>query len=483
MSEVTDTAESPAVATGTVESTAGSSPTQAAGPSSAAGSAAAESPVTLEAHSPDHPGALIEYNGAKLDLKIIPATDGSSGVEISKLLTTLGVITLDPGFTNTGSTTSAVTYIDGDAGILRYRGYPIEQLAKSSNFIETSYLLIHGELPTSDELDTFTRRISRHTMLHEDLKRFFDGFPRDAHPMPVLSSAVSALSTFYQDALDPFNPEQVELSTIRLLAKLPTIAAYAYKKSVGQPLLYPDNSLGLVENFLRMSFGFPAEPYEVNPKLVHALDQLLILHADHEQNCSTSTVRLVGSSNANLFASISAGINALFGPLHGGANQAVLEMLEGIRRGRRRRRHLRQAGQGQGARRQADGLRAPGLQELRPARRPGQGAPPTRCSTDLGAADELLDLAQELEAVALSDDYFVSRKLYPNVDFYTGLIYKAMGFPTKMFTVLFALGRLPGWIAQWREMINDPATKIGRPRQVYTGYTERDYVQLGAREE
>src|SRR6476619_4960073 len=244
--------------------------------------------------------ASLEFDGKQLELKVIPATEGSSGIEISKLLTTIGVITLDPGFTNTGSTTSKITYIDGDVGILRYRGYPIEQLAQHSTFLETSYLLIHGELPTPAELDSFTNRLSRHTMLHEDLKRFFDGFPRDAHPMPVLSSAVSALSTFYQDALDPFNPEQVELSTIRLLAKLPTIAAYAYKKSIGQPLLYPANSLNLIENFLRMSFGFPAEPYEVNPKCANALDQLLILHADHEQNCSTSTVRLVGSSNANL---------------------------------------------------------------------------------------------------------------------------------------------------------------------------------------
>jgi len=480
MSEGTDTAESPAAPSGTVDSPARSA---AAATSPAADlSAATESPVTLEAHSPDHPGALIEYNGAKLDLKIIPATEGESGVEISKLLTTLGVITLDPGFTNTGSTTSAVTYIDGDAGILRYRGYPIEQLAKSSSFIETCYLLIHGELPTSDELDAFTRRISRHTMLHEDLKRFFDGFPRDAHPMPVLSSAVSALSTFYQDALDPFNPEQVELSTIRLLAKLPTIAAYAYKKSVGQPLLYPDNSLGLVENFLRMSFGFPAEPYEVNPKLVHALDQLLILHADHEQNCSTSTVRLVGSSNANMFASISAGINALFGPLHGGANQAVLEMLEGIRRdGDDIATFVRRVKDKEpGVKLMGFGHRVYKNYDPRAALVKGTAH---EVLDSLGAADELLDLAQELEAIALSDDYFVSRKLYPNVDFYTGLIYKAMGFPTKMFTVLFALGRLPGWIAQWREMINDPATKIGRPRQVYTGYTERDYVQLGARTE
>ena len=401
-------------------------------------------------------------------------------MEISKLLTTLGVITLDPGFTNTGSTTSKITYIDGDAGILRYRGYPIEQLAESSTFLETSYLLIHGELPSAAELDAFTRRISRHTMLHEDLKRFFDGFPRDAHPMPVLSSAVSALSTFYQDALDPFNPEQVELSTIRLLAKLPTIAAYAYKKSVGQPLLYPDNSLGLVENFLRMSFGFPAEPYEVNPKLVKALDQLLILHADHEQNCSTSTVRLVGSSNANLFASVSAGINALFGPLHGGANQAVLEMLEKMRR----------EGGGVDAFVKRVKNKEPGVKLMGFGHRVYKNYDPRAALVkatadevlaDLGANDELLDLAKQLEEVALSDDYFISRKLYPNVDFYTGLIYKAMGFPERMFTVLFALGRLPGWIAQWREMINDPATKIGRPRQVYTGYTERDYLPVADR--
>jgi citrate synthase len=424
--------------------------------------------------------ASLEYGDKQLELKVIPATEGSSGIEISKLLTTIGVITLDPGFTNTGSTTSAITYIDGDVGILRYRGYPIEQLAQNSTFLETSYLLIHGELPSTSELDAFTSRISRHTMLHEDLKRFFDGFPRDAHPMPVLSSAVSALSTFYQDALDPFNPQQVELSTIRLLAKLPTIAAYAYKKSVGQPLLYPDNSLGLVENFLRMSFGFPAEPYEVNPKLAKALDQLLILHADHEQNCSTSTVRLVGSSNANLFASVSAGINALFGPLHGGANQAVLEMLEKMRK-------------------DGDGVdnfvkrvknKEPGVKLMGFGHRVYKNYDPRAALVkatadevlaDLGANDELLDLAKQLEAVALSDEYFISRKLYPNVDFYTGLIYKAMGFPTRMFTVLFALGRLPGWIAQWREMINDPATKIGRPRQVYTGYTERDYLQLEQR--
>jgi citrate synthase len=458
----------------------------------AAPEAAASQPTTIPASSDttllpplaptvDAPEtASLGYGDKTLEMKVIPATEGSSGIEISKLLTTLGVITLDPGFTNTGSTTSAITYIDGDVGILRYRGYPIEQLAQNSTFLETSYLLIHGELPSASELEAFTNRLSRHTMLHEDLKRFFDGFPRDAHPMPVLSSAVSALSTFYQDALDPFNPEQVELSTIRLLAKLPTIAAYAYKKSVGQPLLYPDNSLGLVENFLRMSFGFPAEPYQVNPKLVKALDQLLILHADHEQNCSTSTVRLVGSSNANLFASVSAGINALFGPLHGGANQAVLEMLE----------KMRKEGGGVDNFVKRVKNKEPGVKLMGFGHRVYKNYDPraalVKATADevlesLGANDELLDLAKELEGVALSDDYFISRKLYPNVDFYTGLIYKAMGFPERMFTVLFAIGRLPGWIAQWREMINDPSTKIGRPRQVYTGYTERDYLQLDQR--
>ncbi|MGQ0577132.1 MAG: citrate/2-methylcitrate synthase, partial [Pseudonocardia sp.] len=274
--------------------------------------------------------AVLTYPGGDHKLEVRPASDGASGLDVSKLLSQTGFTTFDPGFGNTAACSSAITYIDGDAGILRYRGYPIDQLAERSTFLETSYLLIYGELPTAAELDAFTTKISRHTLLHEDLKRFFDGFPRDAHPMPVLSSAVSALSTFYQDGLDPFDDDAVELATIRLLAKVPTIAAYAYKKSVGQPFLYPDNSLGLVENFMRMTFGFPAEPYEIDPDFARALDVLLILHADHEQNCSTSTVRLVGSSQANLFASISAGINALFGPLHGGANQAVLEMLQKI---------------------------------------------------------------------------------------------------------------------------------------------------------
>ncbi len=422
----------------------------------------------------------LTHEDSTLQMPITFATEGASGFDISKLLSTTGLVALDPGYTNTGSTTSSITYIDGDAGILRYRGYPIEQLAENSSYLETSYLLIYGELPTAAQLEEFTEQVIRHTMLDENLKRLFDAFPRDAHPMPVLSSAVSALSTFYQDSLNPFDPDQVELSTVRLLAKLPTIAAYAYKKSVGQSLLYPDNSLGLVENFLRMCFGIPAEPYEVDPTLAQAVDQLLVLHADHEQNCSTSTVRLVGSAHANLFASISAGINALFGPLHGGANQAVLEMLEAIRDdgGDIASFVTRVKNKEPGVKLMGFGHRVYKNFDPRAAivKRTADGI-----LDKLGVSDELLDLAKQLEEVALSDDYFVERKLYPNVDFYTGLIYKAMGFPTRMFTVLFAIGRLPGWIAQWREMMADPSSKIGRPRQVYTGERARDYRPMGQR--
>src|SRR3954469_15447456 len=422
----------------------------------------------------------LRYDDESLPLETVDGTEPPYGVHIGKLLSTTGRVTFDPGYGNTAPSVSAITFIDGDAGILRYRGYPIEQLAEQSTFLETSYLLIYGELPTVDQLADFEQRIKTHTMLHEEFRSFFAGFPRDAHPMPVLASGVSALSTFYQDSLDPFDVEHVEQSTVRLLAKLPTIAAYAYKKAVGQPFLYPDNSLGLVENFLRMTFGFPAEPYEVDPEMARALDVLLILHADHEQNCSTSTVRMVGSSNANLFASISAGINALFGPLHGGANQAVLEMLEAVK---------------------ADGGDIPRFVERVKNREPGvklmgfghrvyknydPRAAIVKSTADtvldkLGGNNELLDLARQLEEIALKDDYFVSRKLYPNVDFYTGLIYRAMGFPTRMFTVLFAMGRLPGWIAQWREMIADPTTKIGRPRQLYTGETERSFIPVADR--
>ncbi|HYJ77253.1 MAG TPA: citrate synthase [Actinomycetes bacterium] len=422
----------------------------------------------------------LKHPGGQLPLPATEATEGPSGLEVSTLLKDTGYVTLDPGFVNTASCSSEITFIDGDAGILRYRGYPIDQLAEKSSFLEVSYLLIYGELPTPSELEEFDGRIRRHTLLHEDLRRFFDGFPRDAHPMAVLSSAVSALSTFYQDSLDPFDREHVDLSTVRLMAKLPTIASYAFKKAVGQPLLYPDNSMGYVDNFLRMTFGVPAAPYEVNETMSRVLDMLFVLHADHEQNCSTSTVRLVGSSNANLFASVSAGVNALFGPLHGGANQAVLEMLEGIHE---------EGDDVEGfVRRVKD--KEPGVKLMGFGHRVYKNYDPRAAIVkkatrevleSLGTSDPLLDIAMRLEEVALADDFFVERKLYPNVDFYTGVIYKAMGFPTRMFTVLFALGRLPGWIAQWREMIEDPATKIGRPRQVYTGSPERAYVGIDQR--
>ncbi|MCA0337481.1 MAG: citrate synthase [Actinobacteria bacterium] len=428
----------------------------------------------------DTTGAKLSAAGKELDLRLVPATEGNHGYDISALLKETGNVTLDGGFTNTASCTSAITYIDGDAGILRYRGYPIEQIAEKSTFVETSFLLIYGHLPNAGELAEFEDRIRQHTMLHEDLKGFFQGFPRDAHPMPVLSSAVSALSTFYQDSLDPFDKNQVEISTIRLLAKLPTIAAYAYKKSIGQPFLYPDNNLSLVENFLRMTFGVPATEYELDPEMVKALDLLFVLHADHEQNCSTSTVRLVGSSHANLFASVSAGINALFGPLHGGANQAVLEMLERVQKAEYSTDEFMAK-----VKNKEDGVRLMGFGHRVYKNYDPRAAIIKKTAhtmlDKMGGHDELLDIAMRLEEIALADDYFVERKLYPNVDFYTGLIYKAMGFPTRMFTVLFALGRLPGWIAQWREMIEDPSTKIGRPRQVYIGETERDYVPLDQR--
>jgi citrate synthase len=419
----------------------------------------------------------LQHPGGDMPLPVVPATEGESGLSISTLLKDTGHVTLDHGFVNTASCSSAITFIDGEAGILRYRGYPIEQLAEQSTFLETSYLLIYGSLPTEAQLEEFTASITKHTMLHEDLRRFFDGFPRDAHPMAVLSSAVSALSTFYQDSLDPFDAEQVHISTIRLMAKLPTIAAYAYKKSVGQPFLYPDNAYTFEDNFLRMTFGVPAEAYEVNPVVSRALDQLLILHADHEQNCSTSTVRLVGSSHANLFASVSAGVNALFGPLHGGANQAVLEMLENI--------HASGGGVNRFIRSVKE--REAGVKLMGFGHRVYKNYDPRAAVVkktayevfeQMNVDDPLLDIALRLEEVALADEFFIERKLYPNVDFYTGLIYKAMGFPTRMFTVLFALGRLPGWIAQWREMIEDPTTKIGRPRQVYVGETLRDYTPM-----
>jgi citrate synthase len=418
--------------------------------------------------------------GISLPLPVHAATEGPAGVDISRLLAESGHVTLDQGFVNTAACTSAITYIDGDAGILRYRGYPIEQLAQKSSFLEVAYLLIYGELPASAQLSAFTAQITEHTLLREEMRRFFDGFPRDAHPMAVLSSAVSALSTFYQDSLDPFDQQQVELCTVRLLAKLPTIASYSHKTAIGQPLMYPDNSLGYVENFLRMTFGLPTVPYQVDPVAARALDMLLVLHADHEQNCSTSTVRLVGSSHANLFASVSAGVDALFGPLHGGANQAVLNMLRQIqasgddaeafvRKVKARQDGIKLMGFGHRVYRNYD-PRAAIVKEVA-----------QQIVARTAAPDPLLDIALRLEQIALSDDYFIERKLYPNVDFYTGLIYKALGFPAEMFTVLFALGRLPGWIAQWREMMADPATKIGRPRQLYTGQAERAYIPIDQR--
>ncbi|BDI23476.1 citrate synthase [Herbiconiux sp. L3-i23] len=406
------------------------------------------------------------------EFPILRSVDGASSIDLSTLTKQTGLTSFDPGFVNTAATRSAITYIDGDQGILRYRGYPIEELASHSTYLETAWLLIYGELPTESELAEFDERIRRHTLLHEDLKRFFAALPHTAHPMSVLSSAVSALSTYYEGSLNPRDPEAVELSTIRLLAKLPVIAAYAHKKTLGQAFLYPDNSLSFVDNFLRLNFGTMAEEYEVNPVLSKALERLLILHEDHEQNASTSTVRLVGSTEANMFSSISAGINALYGPLHGGANEAVLGMLG----------QIRDSGEGvakfvERVKKKEEGVRLMGFGH-RVYKSYDPRAKLVKESADevlasLGIHDELLDLAQELEQIALADDYFIERKLYPNVDFYTGVIYKAMGFPSRMFTVLFAIGRLPGWIAHWREAGADKGTKIGRPQQLYVGPPER----------
>ena len=416
----------------------------------------------------------LSYPGGTAEFPIIEAMDGKSVVDISSFAKQTGLNTLDNGFVNTASTKSAITYIDGDNGILRYRGYPIEQVAENSTYLEVAWLLIYGELPTADELASFDDRIRHHTLLHEDLRRFFDALPPNAHPMSVLSSAVSALGTYYEGELDPHDPEAVEMSIIRLLAKLPVIVAYAHKKALGQAFLYPDNRLSFVDNFLRLNFGTLAEPYEINPVLSKALDRLLILHEDHEQNASTSTVRLVGSTEANIFASVSAGINALYGPLHGGANEAVLQMLV----------QIRDSGEGvakfvERVKNKEAGVRLMGFGH-RVYKSYDPRAKLVKSSADevlesLGVSDPLLDLARELEQLALADDYFIERKLYPNVDFYTGVIYKAMGFPSRMFTPMFAIGRLPGWIAHWREANLDAATKIGRPQQLYIGSPERNW--------
>ncbi|WP_431801299.1 citrate synthase [Microbacterium sp. bgisy203] len=418
--------------------------------------------------------ATVTIGDKTAQLPLLTGTEGVPSVDFSTFTKQTGHTALDYGFVNTAATKSAITYIDGDQGILRYRGYPIEQLAKNSTYLEVAWLLLRGELPTADELATWDDDIRHHTLLHEDLKRFFSSLPHTAHPMSVLSAATAALSTYYEGQSDPDNPEHVELNTIRLLAKLPVIAAYAHKKSIGQAFLYPDNSLSFVDNFLKLNFGNLAEVYQVNPVTSRALERLLILHEDHEQNASTSTVRLVGSTGANQFSSVSAGINALYGPLHGGANEAVLDMLARIRdSGESVDRFVERV------KNKEDGVKLMGFGH-RVYKNYDPRAKLVKESADevlaeLGVHDPLLDLAKELEEIALSDDYFKERRLYPNVDFYTGVIYKAMGFPTRMFTPLFAIGRLPGWLAHWTEMQNDPQTKIGRPQQLYVGSAERDY--------
>jgi citrate synthase len=415
-----------------------------------------------------------------VELPTVQGTEQERAIDIGNLRAKTGYVCLDPAFMNTASTTSAITFLDGEQGILRYRGYPIEQLAEKSDFVEVSYLLIYGNLPTKAELDAFRTKLTRHSMIHEDMKRFFDGYPSTAHPMAILSSMVCSLSSYYPDALDVKNKQQLDITIWRLLSKVPTIAAFSYKKSIGQPFIYPQNHLGYCANFLNMMFSVPAEPYEVDDDIRRVMHQLLILHADHEQNCSTSTVRLVGSAQANLFASIAAGILALWGPLHGGANQEVVEMLEEIRKdGGDVSKFVKLAKD------KNSGFRLMGFgHRVYKNFDPRAKLIKTACDkvlAKLGIKDPLLDIAKRLEEAALSDPYFVDRKLYPNVDFYSGIIYRALGFPTSMFTVLFALGRLPGWIAHWKEMHDQPSTKIGRPRQIYTGENVRNYVPVEKR--
>ncbi|HET9624317.1 MAG TPA: citrate synthase [Kofleriaceae bacterium] len=421
---------------------------------------------------------LVLPDAKEVSLPVTVGTENEHAIDIRSLRQETGYITLDTGYMNTGSTTSAITYLDGEQGILRYRGYPIEELAEKSNFVETSYLLINGELPTPAQREQFGRQLTRHSLIHEDMHQFFAGYPPTSHPMAVLSAMVTSLSAYYPDCLDRNSP--VDLHITRLLSKVRTIAAFSYKKSIGQPLIYPKNSLNYCGNFLHMMFAVPAEEYEVSPVLEKALNQLLILHADHEQNCSTSTVRMVGSSGANVYAAIASGILALWGPLHGGANQAVIEMLEEIQASggnfksflddvKNKRGNRRLMGFGHRVYKNYD-PRAKILKKM--------------CDevlATLGVKDPLLELAKGMEEIALRDDYFVSKKLYPNVDFYSGIIYRAMGIPTNMFTVMFALGRLPGWIAHWKEMVEDKDTKIGRPRQIYTGHTVRKYVPIDQR--
>lgn len=425
--------------------------------------------------------AKLILNNKEIELPVTVGTENETGIDIGKLRAETGAITIDNGFANTSSCSSAITYLDGENGILRYRGYPIEQLAENASFLEVAFLLVYGELPTNEQLAEFKYQITHHSLIREDLVKLYEGFPKDAHPMAVLSSVVCAMSTFYQDSIDPKNPRDVEISIIRLLAKLPTIAAFSYKTSIGQPRIYPNNELDYCANFLRMMFGVPTEEYEIKKEVVDAINLLLILHADHEQNCSTSTVRLVGSSEANLFASVSAGVCALWGPLHGGANQAVMEMLHAIH-------------QDGGdvdkfvnlAKDKSSGFRLMGFgHRVYKNFDPRAAIIKKACDNvlnALGVQNPLLDIAKKLEEKALNDPYFKDKKLYPNVDFYSGIIYNALNIPTNMFTVMFALGRLPGWIAHWKEMNENKATRIGRPRQIYTGATEREFVPLHRRD-
>jgi len=419
----------------------------------------------------------LSYDGVTTHLPLIEGSEGEVGLDLEKLRSTTGLITLDPGFGNTGSCTSAITFIDGERGILRYRGYPIEELAARSTFLEVAWLLLYGQLPTAVELARFETDVRHHTMLHENFGRFFDALPKDAHPMPVCAAAIGALATFYQE---PETERAIQETTVRLIAKMPTIAACSYKHSIGQPFIYPQNHLDYASNFLHMMFATPCEEYVADPVLARAIDLLLILHADHEQNCSTSTVRMVGSSRANLFASISAGIGALWGPLHGGANQQVIEMLEriAIEEGTADRFIAKAKDRNDTTRLMGFGHRVYKSYDPR-------AAILKRACADVikrvGVESQLLEIAMRLEEVALRDDYFVSRKLYPNVDFYSGVIYKALGIPENMFTVMFTLGRLPGWIAQWMEMRNDPEFRIARPRQIYTGPKQRAFVPIEKR--
>ena len=424
--------------------------------------------------------AQLKIGDKTVELPIVVGSEGEQGIDISKLRGETGAVTLDPAFVNTASTLSAITFLDGEKGILRYRGIPIEQLAEHATFVEVAYLLIYGHLPKQAELSAFSELLTRHSMLHEDMKRFFDGYPGTSHPMAILSSMVTSLSTFYPAALSVKNKQEIDITIGRLISKLRTIACYSYKKSMGQPFVYPKNSLSYCANFLNMMFSVPAENYEIDEDLVKILNQLLILHADHEQNCSTSTVRMVGSSQANLFASVAAGILALWGPLHGGANEEVLEMLQAIQDGGGDVKKYVEM-----AKRKDSGFRLMGFGH-RVYKNYDPRAKIIKVAADkvmkkMKAPDPLLEIAHRLEEAALTDSYFVDRKLYPNVDFYSGIIYRAMGIPTNMFTVMFAIGRLPGWIAHWKEMVDDPTTKIMRPRQIYTGPTKQDFVPLSKR--